>query len=146
MEPVTLATLAVGLLVTFVKKAGEKIAERTGERAGEAGADVAQRLYALIKRRLSGEQYDAQMLAGVESDPRSTTRVKNLEAVVAEHLEKDPVFASEIEGLVTEARSQGQISVSAEDSGMTAGGDMNLRAGGDISGRDRISYAPPPVD
>lgn len=144
MDPITLATVAVGMLVTFITKAGEQLADRAGERVGQATADVTGRLYTRIKERLSRDQYDAQLLKGVENSPDSPARRKNLETGLAELLERDPAFASEVEELVNEAKASGQVAVSARDAGIVTGGDVDVRAGRDVVGRDQIHYAPHP--
>jgi hypothetical protein len=134
MDPITLAGAALGLLTPFFKKLGEKVMDA----AAGAAVDKVQALYERIRARLGGDPYDTQLLAGVEADPDSGSRQRNLRDRLQELLESDPEFRSEVEGLVADATTAGATVVTANASGVTAGGNVAMTAGGDAVGRDKI--------
>jgi hypothetical protein len=146
MEPVTLAAVAVGLLIGFFKKAGETVADQAGEAVGQATAGAVGRLYQRLRARFADDEYDSAVLRGIEERPDSEARRRSLEGTLAERLQEDPEFAAELQRLVDEAENSGAVSVKATDSGITAGGDVAVHAGGDVAGRDMIRQAPAPGD
>jgi len=137
MDPITLATAAVGLLAPYLRKVGEKVAETVADHLADTGSSVVERLYRTLKARLRPGSYEAGQLQGVEDKPESPARQQALVNSLAEFLAEHPDVAKEIEALVAEAEGAG-AQVQAIESGITAGGNLNLRAGGDITGRDRI--------
>jgi hypothetical protein len=137
MDPVTLATTIVGLLVPYLPQLGEKVIGTLTERAADATPGVIKRIYQTLKDRLGPGSYEAQQLEGVQAKPDSPARQQALAATLAEFLTDHPEAAVELEGLVAEAEQAG-VQVQAVQSGITAGGNINLHAGGDITGRDRI--------
>jgi hypothetical protein len=137
MEPVTLATAAIGLLVPFLKSFGGKVLERVGD----AASDRVFALYERIKRRLSGDDYDEQLLIGVEKDSESESRQRNLGDRLAELLANDPEFARDIKELVSSAREAG-APITAVNTGIVAGGNVVQGAGKDAVGRDKIIGTP----
>jgi len=138
MDPVTLASTAVGLLVPVLKSFGDKIVDA----GGDAAVTKIRALYERIKRRLTGDPYDEQLLDGVAADPRSESRARNLRDRIAELMEADAEFRAEVEALVQDAERAGATAVSAAGSGITAGGNVSQVAGGDAVGRDKISGDP----
>jgi hypothetical protein len=145
MDPVTLATTVVGLLAPYLLKAGEKVADTLTDRAADATPGVVARLYRTLKERLRPGSYEASQLEGVEAKPDSPARQQALAATLAEFLAEHPEVAAELEPLAVEAQQAG-AQVQAIQSGITAGGNINLHAGGDITGRDRIGSDQPAKD
>lgn len=147
MDPVTLAGLAVGLLVPFVKKLGEKVADRISDGLADAADGKVRALYEQVRAKLAKDRYTAELLEGVEAEPDSGLRRTNLEATLAEELGKDEGFASAVEQLVAEAQQAGAVVVpiQAGDTGAIAGRDFVQRGGTNI-GRDQVNYGTsPPV-
>jgi hypothetical protein len=145
MDPVTLATTVVGLLAPYLLKVGEKVAGTLTDRAADAAQGVVQRLYQTLKARLRPGSHEAGQLEGVEAKPDSPARQQALAATLAEFLAEHPEVAAELEPLAVEAQQAG-AQVQAIESGITAGGNVNLHAGGDITGRDRIGSDQPAKD
>jgi hypothetical protein len=137
MDPITLATTVVGLLAPFLRRAGDKLAGGLADRAADAAQALVGRLYRTLKGRLRPGSYEAAQLEGVEAKPDSPTRQQALAAALAEFLAEHPEVAAELEPLAVEAQQAG-AQVQAIESGITAGGNVDLHAGGDITGRDRI--------
>jgi hypothetical protein len=137
MDPVTLATTIVGLLAPYLRQIGEKLADTLTDRAADAAQGVVQRLYQTLKARLRPGSYEAGQLEGVAAKPDSPARQQALAGSLAEYLAEHPDLAAELAGLVAEAQQAG-AQVQAIQSGITAGGNVTIRAGGDITGRDRI--------
>lgn len=133
MDPVTLASTAIGLLGPLLGKIGEGGLARIGESIADKSLEPLTRLYTGIKNRLRDDTYGTAVLAGAEERPESPARLGALESTLAELLATDPEFASLIEEMVTEAKSAGAIQVS--DSGAVAGGNVNLK-GTYVAGRD----------
>lgn len=142
MEPVSLATAVVALLVPFVKGTVAKLADRAGERVADATVDASRQLYERVRARLSGDAYNEQQLAGVQADPDSPVRRRNLEATLAELFVRDADFADEVARLVEQGAAGGGVSVHATDTGVAAGGNVTMTAGGDAVGRDKVGYPP----
>jgi hypothetical protein len=150
MDPVTLATTVVGLLAPYLGQLGEKVVGTLTDRAADAAPGVIERLYQTFKGRLRPGSYEAGQLEGLEAKPDSSARQQALAATLAEFLTEHPDVTAEVERLVAEAEQAG-AQVQAIQSGITAGGNVSLRASGDITGRDRIGseqaardHTPPP--
>lgn len=134
MDVSGLAGAVVGLIVPYLQQAAGKFADGVVD---GAVAKVRQ-LYQTLRSRLRPGSYEANQLAGVEERPDSQSRSDSLRTALAEYLADNPELAGELARLVAEARQAG-VSVRAVDSGITAGGDVHIRAGGDVTGRDKIT-------
>jgi hypothetical protein len=146
MDPVTLATAAVGLLVPFFKRLTEKVLDRAGSDLADAAEAKVEALYERVKAKFTGDDYTAALLQGAEANPDSPSRQANLQSALVEQLEEDEGFKVALERLVTDAEAAGAVQIEATDTGAVAGRDFHQTAqgGGTNIGRDQISYAPPP--
>jgi hypothetical protein len=134
MDVPELAGAVVGLIVPYLQRAADKLTDHAVDGAMKK---VAQ-LYRTLRDRLRPGSYEANQLAGVEERPDSEGRSAALRGALAEYLAAEPELAGELARLVEEARVAG-ATVHAADSGITAGGDVDIRAGGDVVGRDKTS-------
>jgi hypothetical protein len=153
MDPVTLATAAVTLLVPFFKRLGEKALDRAGGDLADAAEAKVEALYERIKAKLVGDDYNGALLQGVEADPDSPNRRANLQGALVEQLQQDEGFKAALERLVTEAQAAGaMVSIQASNTGAVAGRDFRQEVHGKGAniGRDQINYgrssASPPSD
>jgi hypothetical protein len=141
MDPATLATTIVGLLSPYLRQFGEKVAGALTERVAGQAADAAHRmvarLYRVLKAHVDPSSYEAAQLEGLEAIPDSPARQQALAGVLTEYLARHLDLMPELQELVVAARKAG-AQVQAIGSGITAGGDVILHAGGDIVGRDRV--------
>jgi len=101
MDPVTIATLAVTLLVPYVKKAAEEF-------AGEAGKAVFNKvgaLFAVLKQHVGGDTAGRDTISRFEESPERYRPF--LEDVLKEKLDADEKFRSEVARLLAEIRDAG---------------------------------------
>jgi hypothetical protein len=146
MDPGTLATSAIALLVPYLTKAGSAMMERIGKDVAEAVSTRVESVYESIKRRLGGDDYAAQSLKRLEEKPEEEERQAALKGVLKEMLVKDTEFQTVMERLVSEAqRAAGKAGTTILVSGSgavatqggVAAGQGGQAAGGNIvnSGR-----------
>lgn len=135
VDPLTLATAAIGLLVPYFKQAADKIAERVGESITDAALPKIKALYQRIRARLARDSYQGTLLDGVEAEPDNPGRQEILKTELAKILSEDRQFAAELEHLVEEAQEASGLRISATDAGVVAGRDAILR-GRYVAGRD----------
>lgn len=90
MDPISLASAAVGLLAPFVAKGAEKMADKLGE----AGAQALTGLLARLRARWAGDAEAAGTLSAFEAKPER--HAATLQEVLAERLQADPAFAQEL--------------------------------------------------
>jgi hypothetical protein len=145
MDPTTLATTVVGLIVLYLRQVGERVVGTLADRGASATQGIIERLYQALKGHLRPGSYEAGQLEGVEAKPDNPGRQQALAATLAEFLAQHPDVAVELEGLVAQAEQAG-AHVQAIGSGITAGGNINIEASGDITGRDRIGSEHPAKD
>lgn len=93
MDPVTLATSVIGLLMPYLIKGGESIAKK----AVDETIEHAGQLYNTVKQKLSDDPYAKETLKRVEEDPDSVSRKAALQGVLEEKIKADPALASELE-------------------------------------------------
>ena len=98
-----------------------------------------ERLFRTVKARLQPGSYEAGQLQAVEDKPGSLARQQSLVGAAAEYLAEHPELAGELEQLVSRAQQAG-ARVLAISSGITAS-NVNIRAGGNVVGRDVIADA-----
>jgi hypothetical protein len=90
MDPATLATAALAILVPFAKDAGKELAKTVGQ----IGVDKAKELAAWLKQRLAGDPVAAKDLSRFEADPDKFEA--GLESTIKEKAEQDVAFATEL--------------------------------------------------
>ena len=136
MDPVTLATSVVGILMPYLIKGGETIAKKavdeTIEKAGQ--------LYQTIKQKFSGDPYAKETLKRVEEDPNSEARQAALTGVLEEKIKSDPALASELEQFLALAKelTSDQINQSVKVSGNAKTG--NITTIGKMDGNIDMSH------
>jgi hypothetical protein len=132
VDPVTLATAVVGLMLPVLKRVGEGVADA----AGEAALPAAKRLYTALKERLGAGSYQHSQLKAVEERPDSEGRRQALQTALVELFEENPDVAQELEPLVKAAEAEAGVSFTAQESGAVAGRDVNIQ-GHFAAGRDQ---------
>jgi hypothetical protein len=131
VDPVTLSSAAVGVLVAYFS--------RLSEDAAGATSPAARRLYERIKQRLSGSPGEFAHLARVEEQPGSQPRQAALRASLAALFDERSDLARELEPLiddgVREAGAQSLVQF-VRDAGIVAAGDVR-QVGANVAGRDQ---------
>lgn len=90
MDPVTIATAAIGILGPYVAKGAEEFVKAAGKDAYEG----AKRLFETLKSKWAGKEEPASTLASFEKRPdRYETPLKE---VLAEELAKDPALLEDV--------------------------------------------------
>jgi hypothetical protein len=134
IEPISLAAMTVTLLVPFLQRIGERVADHASDALADAAVPAVKRLYQTLKAKLSPGSYAANQLQGVEERPDSEGRQQALATALAEALAADQELAAQVERLVDEARAAG-AQVNARDAGVVAGRDVHQH-GQYVAGRD----------
>lgn len=107
MDPATLATNAVLLIVLYLAKAGETIAEKAGQAVWDSFAEKAKALYESLKAKFAGDEDAATALKQLENKPDSEGRQAALKEVLEEKIQADPTFAEMLRQLVPEVKQSG---------------------------------------
>lgn len=107
MDPATLATNAVLLIVPYLAKAGETIAEKAGQAVWDSFAEKAKALYGSLKAKFAGDEDAATALKQLENKPDSKGRQAALKEVLEEKIQADPTFAEMLRQLVPEVKQSG---------------------------------------
>jgi hypothetical protein len=141
VDPLSLAAVAVGLLVPLFKQTADKLAERAGEAIADAALPKLKALYDRVRAKLAPGSYQAALLDGVEAEPDDPARQEVLKAELAKLLREDRQFAADLERLVGEAEAAGGARITATDTGVVAGRDAHLH-GQYVSGRDMTVGSP----
>ncbi|MEA2672394.1 MAG: hypothetical protein QOG45_2614 [Chloroflexota bacterium] len=140
MDPLTLATSAVTLLMSYFGRLGGRAAERAGDDLGDALTSRLEQLYTSIKGRFVNDRLASASLAQLRAQPDDARHQGSLQYALAQILEADPAFGAALSRLVEDARSAGASPrVTISDSGATAvgGGSVTITAhGGSAAGRD----------
>lgn len=82
------------------KAAGTKLAETIGEQGGDTAWKTAQNLWAKITGRFSHHEDLNDAAQALATKPTSERHRKTLAEVLAEQLQHDPTFATELEALL----------------------------------------------
>jgi len=107
MDAPTLATSAVALIVPYIAKAGEAIAEKAGQAVWDSFAGKAKALYDGLKAKFAGDEDAASALKQLENKPDSEGRQAALKEVLEEKIQADPTFAEMLLQLVAELKQSG---------------------------------------
>ena len=136
MDPVTLATSVVGILMPYLIKGGETIAKK----AVDATFEKAGQLYQTLKQKFSNDPYAKETLKRVEEDPNSEARQAALTGVLEEKIKSDPALASELEQFLALAKelTSDQINQSVKVSGNAKTG--NITTIGKMDGNIDMSH------
>jgi hypothetical protein len=103
MDPLALATMAVGLMTPYFLKAGEALAEK----AGAAAWEKVKAIYAAVNNKLRGDSYSEETLARLAAEPQSKNRQAALAGILEEKIKDDPSFAASLQKLLEEAQASG---------------------------------------
>lgn len=107
MDPATLATSTVALIVPYLAKAGEAIAAKAGQAVWDSFAGKAKALYDGIKAKFAGDEDAATALKQLENKPDSEGRQASLKEVLEGKIQADPTFADMLSQLVAEVKQSG---------------------------------------
>lgn len=107
MDAVTLAISGVALIVPYLAKAGEAIAEKTGQAVWDSFAGKAKALYESLKAKFAGDEDAATALKQLENKPHSEGRQAALKEVLEEKIQADPTFAEMLRQLIAEVKQSG---------------------------------------
>jgi hypothetical protein len=137
MDPISLATGAVALLIPFLAQMGGRVAEHMGDALARSGPTMVEQLYQRVRARVTGEPYAEQALQRLEQQPDNDRRQRAFEDALADLLQAEPAFAEDIRRLVEDASHITQTNYTQiTDAGTVAvEGDVNLR-GTYVAGRD----------
>lgn len=136
MDPVTLATSVVGILMPYLVKGGEAIAKK----AVDATIEKAGQLYQTLKQKFSDDPYAKETLKRVEEEPNSESRKAALTGVLEEKIKADPSLASELEKFLALAKELkgDQITQTVKVSGKAKTG--NITTIGKVDGNIDMSH------
>jgi hypothetical protein len=136
MDPLTLATTAVGFLSPYLVKAGEKAAEKIGEKLPETVGKVWNAITARFKGKPAAEEAVKDLVTMPDDEDNQAAFRKELRKV----LEAEPAFAAEFARLLTTAQSQaGDTNIitgsgAVATQGGVAAGEGGIAIGGDVHG------------
>lgn len=143
MDPVGLAGEVLAVLAPFLRKGLEQAAGKAGEALSGVGVDGVKRLYAAVRERFAGDESGGAQLERWVGEPASPVRQRALEGTLADLLDRDPVFAERVRGLLEQARPAAAGGVRAGradhvEGAAAVGGDLTIQAGegGTAAGRD----------
>jgi hypothetical protein len=142
MDPLTLATAAVSLLVPHLARVAGRVAGSVSEDLDDAVAERIDRLYQSVRTRLSGDPLAGGALAQLQAQPEDGCRQGSVQYALAHLVQIDPAFGAALARLVDDARpvagARPQVAVS--NSGATAvRGNVTITANdGCAVGRDAV--------
>lgn len=139
MDIEAIAKGAIVLLVPYLSKAGETIADKVGKDVLDKANKIIEKLYGTIKNKFVGNDYANQTLHRLEEKPEDKGRQSAMESVLKEVLVEDTQFQKMLDRLLIEARQAGGDSIiqvygsgAAASHGGIAAGEGGYAAGGDI--------------
>jgi hypothetical protein len=107
MDPLTIATSVVNLLIPYLSKAAESLTDK----AANAAWEKLEALFAAVKAKLSGNAYAEETLKRAKEEPQSKSRQAALVGVLEEQIEHDTTFAETLRRLLSEAKDSGAESI-----------------------------------
>jgi hypothetical protein len=135
VEPVTTIT-AVTLLAAYLKGLAEEAGKQSGGGLGEGARAGLRKLYAVVKARLSGDDFQQKTLERFEERPDDERRQRALDDVLSETAEADPDFARELADVLAEVREAAGDSIQITDAGAVAIDGNVVQRGRNVAGRD----------
>jgi hypothetical protein len=137
MDPITIATAAVSLLVPFFQRLGGRLAERVGEDLGDAAMRKLDRLYEAVRGHLAGNRVASSALETVKEQPDSERDQGALQLALAQAVESDPSFGQTLATLIEDVKAAGGPTITwVSDAGAVAiGGNVEMR-GTNVAARD----------
>ena len=133
MDPVS-ASAITSLVVVYAKH----LAGVAGEAVDGLFKEALEDTWNAIRARFRGDDQATGALVRLEEKPDNDRRRAAFEEHLEELMESDPAFRDELDALWSRAQAAHAVSgVQVSDAGAVAiGGDVNLRAGGNLAGRD----------
>ena len=137
MDPITIATAAVSLLVPFFQRLGGRLAERVGQDLGDAAMSKLDRLYEAVRGHLAGSRVASSVLETVKEQPDSERDQGALQLALAQAVESDPSFGQTLAKLIEDVKAAGGPTITwVSDAGAVAiGGNVDMR-GTNVAARD----------
>jgi hypothetical protein len=148
MDPVTLATGAISLLVPHLAKTGKVVVDKVGQEVWDKVSNKVEKLYETIKNKFIGNDYAIQTLKRLEEKPEEKDRQSAMHSVLKEVLVEDAQFQKMLSQILAEAKQAGGNSVIQIYGSGTAATHGGVAAGerGYAAGRDMIIGRPPSKD
>ena len=100
MDSLALATTVVNLLIPYLSKAAESLADK----AADAAWKQLESLYTTVKKKLSANTYAEETLIRVTDAPQSEARQAALVGVLEEEIKDDSEFAEALQKLLSEVK------------------------------------------
>ncbi|HEX6674585.1 MAG TPA: hypothetical protein VF486_06125 [Actinomycetes bacterium] len=137
LDPATLASQALPLVVAYLRHVGGRFADRVAGDLDDVVVGKLTAIYERVKAKLAGESFAGRALERLEQEPENARRQGAFEDALAEVVDRDPSFAAVLAGLLEEARrAAGPTLTRIEASGATSiHGDVTL-GGTNVAGRD----------
>lgn len=107
MDPLVLATTVVNLLIPYLSKVAEKLADKAADTAWEK----LESLFTAVKEKFTGDAYASETLQRAKEEPESTLRQAALVGVLEEQIKRDAEFAENLRKLLGEAQNTGAESI-----------------------------------
>lgn len=127
MDPITLATTAVGFLSPYLVKSGEKAAEELGKKL----PDLASRVWNAVTAKFKGKPAAEEAVKDMAARPDDADNQAAFRKELRKLLEADPQLASELERLLTSGQRGGGDIISNTGSGaITTRGGVAAGGGG----------------
>jgi hypothetical protein len=139
MDPVSLAGAVVAVLGPYLARMAGRVADAAGDELARAPLPKLGRLHDAIRRRLAPGTYEGNLLTGVEERPEHEGRRRALADALAETLEQDERFASELERLLEDVRASGDAGTRiGRVEGPVAVGGSVVQRGRNVAGHDLV--------
>ncbi len=134
----TLASGAVSLLVPYLAKAGNTIAEKVGKDSWDIVNSKIEKLYETVKSKITGNDYASQTLKRLEEKPEDADRQSAMKSVLKDILIDDQQFQKTLSQLLDEVKQTGGKNIQFQDNGaISFGGEIKIK-GEYAAGRDNI--------
>jgi hypothetical protein len=133
MDPLTLATTAVSFLAPYLVKAGEKVFETVGAKSVDS-------LWGTIRTRFTGKPAAEEAVKDLVAKPDDQLIQSAFANQLRKVLEAEPVFAVELERLLTGAQNAVGDTITNTGSGAVAtrggvaAGEGGVAVKGDVQG------------
>lgn len=134
MDPSTIASTAIQLLIPYLKKLVEGAAKTTGEEMGNSAWEKAQRLYNLTAKRFSSTKTQKQ-LEELKCNPDDPALRQNVEMSLRQLIENDESFAAQIADLLLDNPASGDAPSSTTFNNTFYGNVDNITQIGSIRSR-----------
>jgi hypothetical protein len=140
MDPITIATGAVSMLIPYLANKGETIIKKVGKEKWKKLKEKTKSIFSAIKDKFEGNEYAVQTLKRMEEKPEDEGRQSAMKDVLMEILTEDEKFQKILSQLLNDAKQTGGDKfIQVYGSGAIAIGDgVAAGEGGYAAGRDII--------